>query len=140
FSGATFVVPTSYTGVQSVVATDTNHNSGSFSFTVTAATISLSPAGGPVGTTVTITGGTFVASSSITIDFDGVAVATTQANSLGQIPSGVTYQIPLTTAGAHSFTAFDTSLNSAFATFTVAPSITITSPTSASGVVGSSVT
>ena len=140
FFGATFIVPTAYTGVQTVVATDTNSNSGSFSFTVSAATISLSPSSGTVGTTVTIAGGNFVASSSITIDFDGAAIATTQANSLGQIPSGVTYQIPVTTAGAHSFTAFDTSLNSGFATFTVIPSITITSPTSASGVVGSSVT
>ena len=87
--------------------------------------INLSPSIGPVGTSVTVSGNGFTPNSKMTITFKGETVATTTANVYGEIPSGITFDIPSYSFGSYSVTATDTSSNTAEATFTIAPMETI---------------
>ena len=132
---ATFTVPASVSGGQTVTSTD-GTNSPTATFTATSA-ITLNPSSGAVGSTVTVTGSGFAASSSITIKYDGTTVATTTSTSSGSLPSGVTFSVPASVAGSHTVSATDASSNTASVTFTLTPSISL-SPTS--GNVGSTVT
>ena len=104
--------------------------------------LSLSPTSGPIGQVVTVSGQGFAPNSLLVALFDSSPVPfsfTTDAS--GNIPSGATFTVPQgLTAGTHAVTIFDGKYNYANATFTVVPSITITSPVCATGVVGSSVT
>ncbi len=86
-----------------------------------ATSINLSPPSGPVGTSVTVSGGGFIPNSSIIITFNGNFVATTTATAYGVIPSGTTFVIPSSTLGSYTITASDTSSNSAWANFTLTP-------------------
>src|SRR2546422_489444 len=102
--------------------------------------ISLNPSSGPTGTSVTVTGSNFVASSTVTIALDGTNLATTPATvtttSTGSFSASVT--IPSSTAAPHTISATDAASNSASAQFTVTtPAITL-NPTS--GPTGTSVT
>ncbi len=83
--------------------------------------INLSPSIGPVGTSVTVSGNGFTPNSKMTITFKGETVATTTTNVYGEIPSGITFDIPSYSFGSYSVTATDTSSNTARATFTIAP-------------------
>jgi hypothetical protein len=136
FSGFTFTVPESYRGTHMVKGTDASGNYATVDFT-TLQKITVTPASGAVGDTVTINGTGFAASSSVTFYFDDVSVGTaTYTNSNGSFTNN-TFTIPSTSRGSHTIKAQDASGNYAIATFTVAHKITIT-PTS--GVSGISVT
>ena len=72
---AMFAVPSSVPGIYTVQATDGSGNTAYASFTVTSG-ITLSPTSGVVGTTVTVSGSSFAASSTITIKFAGATQTT----------------------------------------------------------------
>jgi hypothetical protein len=92
----------------------------------TAPAIALSPWIGPVGTSVTVSGAHFAASSAMTIKYDGTQVATTTTTTSGTIPSDAVFTIPASAFGAHEVTATDASGKSATNTFGVSsPSINI---------------
>ena len=133
-----FTVPTSTSGSHTIMAVDANANSASNQFTVSAPTINLNINNGRIGTSVTVSSGSnFFPSSTVTITWDGVTVATAQATSTGTLPSGIQFNVPPSTAGVHNIVAND-GVNSASSQFTVsAPTITL-NPTH--GVVGTMVT
>ena len=118
---ATFTVPASASGAQMVTLTDGTNSPSPATFTVTSA-FSLSPTSGAVGSSVTVTGSGFAASSIITIQFDGVTQTTSPAtvttDTLGSF-SGVTFTVPSSTVGSHTVSATDVSSNSASAAFVV---------------------
>ena len=91
-----------------------------------ATSINVSPSSGPVGTSVTVSGGGFIPNSPITITFNGNTVATTTATAYGEIPLGTTFVIPSSMPGSYIITATDTSSDSASANFTLPPMETIT--------------
>lgn len=99
-------------------------------FTVTAGTMELDPAKGPVGTEVAITGAEFSGGKSIAISYDGAAVdiagGDTKTDSSGEFVS--TILIPDSTAGKHTITV-TVSGSQVSADFTVEPEL-ILNPTS----------
>ena len=105
-----------------------------------APSISLSPTYGQGGSTVTLSGNGFAASSKITVTFNGVSLLTTLSTvtttASGSIPSGATFSVPTIADGTYTVTATDAhtpAANTASSTFivdTVAPSVSITAPTS----------
>jgi len=136
FSGATFTVPESYGGTHTVKGSDASGSSPTVNFT-TLQNITITPASGAVGDTITINGTGFAAGSTITFYFDTISVTATAAtNTVGSFTNN-TFAIPSTSRGSHTIKAQDASGNYATATFTVAHKITITP---ASGVSGTTVT
>ncbi|MDE1814927.1 MAG: IPT/TIG domain-containing protein, partial [Thaumarchaeota archaeon] len=104
-----------------------------------AASITLSPNSGLVGTTVTISGSGFSAlDGTSTVTYDGVTVITggTCNQSLGSI-SGCTFSVPASTAGAHTVQVTAGS-DIPTATFTVSPTI-LDAAVPTSGPVGTTV-
>src|SRR5207249_11693095 len=75
---ATFKIPKSTAGTHTVTATDASGDFASKTFKVISST-SLSPYTGHVGTTETVTGTGFAASSTVTITFGGVTQTTSPA-------------------------------------------------------------
>ena len=144
---AKFDVPAGITGGSyTISATDETGRLGIATFTVLGqgASISLSPASGKAGTTVTVTGSGFASNVAITIKSDGNIVATNPATvtttSTGAFTATIT--IPTTaSAGNHMITA-SSNLNTATANFNVvtqtSQSSIMLSPTSVTP--GSSVT
>jgi hypothetical protein len=136
FSSATFTVPESYRGDHTVKGTDASGSSPTVDFTVSQK-ITVTPASGGVGDTVSINGSGFAASSTITFYFDTASVSgTTPTNNKGSFTFN-TFTIPSSSRGSHTIKARDDSGNYATAAFTVAHKITI-APTS--GVSGTKVT
>jgi hypothetical protein len=101
-----------------------------------AASITLSPSSGNVGTSVTASGGGFLSNSQITIAFNGIKVKTVTATSYGAIPSGTTFTVPSSPYGSCTVTATDTSSNSASAIFTLTPLDHFAVTTSGGGSIG----
>ena len=133
-SGAIFTVPQgSTTGSKTVNIIDSKFNYASANFTVTTPSITVTPQTGPVGTTITVTGSNFITNSPITIEFDGNSVATNPstvtANAVGSFSA--TFNVA-GTAGGHQVLASD-AINSAYSSFTITPSITITPITGLNG-------
>jgi hypothetical protein len=130
---ATFTVPASVAGAQTVTFTD-NTNSPTASFTVTPA-INLSPSQGATSVKVKVTGNGFAANSAVTIKFDGANVNSTTSTSTGAIPSsGVIFTVPSSAiVGSHTVTATDASSNSASAIFTVTGTPVVVASTNANG-------
>src|SRR5207302_1082467 len=92
-----------------------------------------------VGSSATISGTGFSASTAVTATYDGSAVTlspTTLTNASGSF-SGAGFTVPASTAGAHTVIA-TAGGQSASATYTATPALGPPSPTS--GTVGSSVT
>jgi hypothetical protein len=141
FAGSTFTVPASPNGPQVLVFFDSaapTPNSAQATYTVISGVI-LSPSSGNVGTSVTVFGIGFTASSPITGTFNGSPVAlsgNTTTDATGSF-AGVTFIVPASKAGANTVTITDASSKSGSATFTVIPYISL-SPTS--GNAGSTVT
>ena len=80
-----------------------------------AQTVGVSPAQGPVGTTVTVTGTGFAANTTVIVTYDGTQVATST------IAADGTFSVTLTpsgVAGSHTITATD-GINTATSTFTI---------------------
>ncbi len=129
FSGATFTVPESYRGTHTVKGSDVSGYSPSVNFTVSPK-ITVTPASGVVGDTVTINGTGFAASSSIIFSFDAQSVSASTTTTNGSFTNN-TFAIPASSRESHTIKAQDASANYATATFTVGHKITIT-PTSGS--------
>ena len=99
--------------------------------------ISLSPASGLVGTSVTVTGTGFAASKIVTLNWDGGALTCTSGCSTDATGSFTGhFAVPSATAGAHIVKATDASSNSAQATFTVVTQYQVTF--TSSGIAGDS--
>jgi hypothetical protein len=131
FSGSTFTVPSglsvSTAGAHPVVFQAGTWVSPSQTFTITP-TVSLSPTTGHVGDTVTISGSGFAASSALTVKYDGTTQTTSPASpttTSAGVVSSVTFTVPASVAGSHTVSVTDASSNSASATFTVTPQITL---------------
>jgi len=105
------------------------------SIPVLAASVSVSPASGPVGTTVTITGTDFDPSISITVLFD----STTMLSNIVSSASGAwsaSFTVPASVSGGHAIVAYGGS-NTYSAYFYTIPAIALSKT---SGAPGSSVT
>jgi IPT/TIG domain len=143
FAAAIFTVPSQTEGSKTVTFSDSvtpTHNTAFTTFTLSP-TVTLSSTSDPVGTTITLSGSNFAASSRISVKYDGSTLTTSPAtvttSSSGVIPLGVTFTVPASSAGIHTVTVTDASSNIGSATFSVISTITL-SPTS--GNVGTTVT
>jgi hypothetical protein len=125
-------------------ATTTDNLTAEGTFTVTKPTISISPATGPKGSSVTVTGAGWLPGTTIgatvQITFNGVIVVTTTPDASGNIIAAI--NVPATAlvgAGANTIGAADGIVNSATAaTFTVPGAALTVTPTE--GPVATSVT
>jgi hypothetical protein len=79
--------------------------------------VSEKPVRGSAGSSVTMMGTGFAASSAITVTFNGVAVGTGTTDSTGSFT--LTYQVPNDAAGSYSVVAKDAASNMATAKFTI---------------------
>jgi hypothetical protein len=107
--------------------------------------IALSPTSGPLGTSVTVSGSGFSASSTLTFLYDGQVVATTPSSVTstagGAIPPGVTFVVPTSPGGPNSVLVVDSNQLFGAATFTVSPGPTLNiNPSSATHGVSTTVT
>jgi hypothetical protein len=125
FSVAT-TVPASVRGTHTVQGYDV-YGYASTSFT-TYSKITVTPASGAVGDNISISGSGFAASQSITVTFNGVAMATTPAAVTTTVGSfgPATLTIPTIARGSYTVRAQDVSGNYATATFATTQSITLT--------------
>jgi len=123
YSGS-ITVPTKTSGAKTVTITDAALNAPTTSFTVLAPTLVLTPNHGPVGTVVTITGDNYIPSQTLTVTNTDGATSTVTANASGSIPASSTITIESTEIGAQSVTCSD-GTNTATATFTIEPKITV---------------
>jgi large repetitive protein len=120
-------VPPAPSGLETVVATD-GSNSATDTFTVLSSVI-LSPADGPPGTLVTVNGYGFLASTTVTVDFNGGAVTTTPSpcvtNSAGSFACKFT--VAVVPYGMYTVKGTD-GVNSPSAPFTVTASLNFVAP------------
>ena len=93
----------------------------------------IKPDKGVVNRSITISGGGFVASATITIKFGSTTVTTTSSNSSGGFST--TFKVPQATAGAHIVTVTD-GTNSISKSFTVVTNLALKPK---SGAVGASI-
>lgn len=123
----TFQIPPVARGSYAITVTDGHSNSDTslYPFTVTPKITVVDPVLGPEGTTVTISGNGFEASSSVDILFDNVVVGTTTALANGTLASGSTIVIPEGTKGTHTIKGVDSVGPSAVINFTITPKITL---------------
>jgi IPT/TIG domain-containing protein len=124
---ATFTVPASVAGVHTVLLKDASNNQATATFTV-APQITLTPSTGNPGSTDSISGTGFAATSAISATFNSSAVAlggTTTTGATGSF-SAATYTVPSLTAAPYALAVTDASSNSGSATFTISAVQTIT--------------
>ncbi len=133
---ATFVVPTSTTGLKTIIASDGTNNPTS-PLTISSGLV-LSPSSGPNGTKVTISGTNFAASKVFTFTFNGTSVTTTPVKTTSTAAGAITGSTFVIGApsGLNILLANDTAATNA--TFTVTTSGISLSPSS--GVLGQTVT
>ena len=110
----TFSVPQSATGTRPVIITD-GTRSATFSFAVTPS-VTVTPATGYVGTSVTVKGTGFTGNGQISIRYDATQFTTTSANSVGSFT--VIFNAPASKGGNHSIIVSD-SVNTVTATFSM---------------------
>jgi hypothetical protein len=145
----TFGVPSSTSGAKTVVASGNDvgtvaGDTASATFTVTTPAITLSPAQGPKGVTVTVTGSGFTQNTPInTFTFGGTPPGTQSCTSQTTTPTGAftcTFVVPPNTAGGYTAvaTGSDGGSDTASATFTITTPSIVLSPNT--GHVGASVT
>jgi hypothetical protein len=94
---------------------------------VLAASLTLSPSRGTVGSTVTIDGSGFTASTDFTLKFDSTSIDTVSSDDSGVLDS-YELEVPEKQAGAHTITVGTTSK-----TFTIIPKITLSKTSAAPG-------
>ena len=141
-SGTVFDVPAVAPGPYYVDLTSETPVNASAPFTVTLASVLLSPEQGEVGSTIGLNGSGYVDGATYAYCFEAElaacpgGAATFSATAGGLIPSGVSLGVPPTPAGTYSVAvAFGFSLV-AYASFSVQPSLSLSPP---SGPVGTSV-
>lgn len=115
----TFTVPKLPGGSHTFQARDASSNSSTVSFALTQG-ITISPASGPAGTTVHVTGNSFGAGVAIAINFDGARVATSPSSPTTDAGGAFTasFTAPPGSGGPHTITVSDGTL-SATAAFTI---------------------
>jgi hypothetical protein len=128
----TISIPVAAYGNHSISVTSTGDTSTPQVLTVTPNLLSSSYSTN-VGTTLTVYGTGYTASTSVAVKFDGVTYVSATTNTLGSFSASFT--IPQTTAGSHLVVATDSLTRSSTLNVSVAPKITLGS---ASGSVGSS--
>ncbi|MGH9909628.1 MAG: Ig-like domain repeat protein, partial [Nitrososphaerales archaeon] len=105
------------------------------------ASISITPASGPVGTLVSVTGTNFLPNTPITIRYDGNVITTTPSaitsNSVGGFSAS--FNVPTSTSAGHSVSATD-GTRSASKTFTVNSLTSVASSTKVTSSINPSVT
>jgi hypothetical protein len=116
----TFEVMSSHGGIYNLSATD-NTYSATVSFSVTGAAV-LSPTAGPAGSSVTVTGSSFLAGNTIIVRYEGSQVASAITDGLGGFTT--TLKIPESPAGNHAITVSD-SASTVTVYFTVTPEATL---------------
>jgi len=121
FTGATFTVPSATAGAKTVIFT-AGATSAPTTFTITVVgvpTIVLTPTSGPVGTTVTVDGTGFAATSAITIRFNSVVMTTLPAT-VNTVAGAFTctFAVPAVADGDYAVSATDASSGTDSATFT----------------------
>jgi hypothetical protein len=135
----TLSVPSGTSG-SAVDATNAGGQVGATTFGVTVPEITVAPGQGPAGAVVTVSGAGFSESSTVSLNFDGVAVSSCSSGSLTTDPSGAfscVVSVPSGTSGT-TVTATDVGGQMATGTFTVTvPAITV-NPTQ--GPIGATVT
>ncbi len=139
FTGCTFVVPPDTAGPHTVTATDTHSGSAVATFVVIPTLTIISSTSGNVGSVVTLSGSGYAGTSAVMFYFDLTKTAGGPCTTLtsGSF-AGCTFVVPPSTAGLHLVSGIDPHLNLALTTFSVLPSLAITS--SPVGIVGSTVT
>ncbi|MFC1864292.1 beta strand repeat-containing protein [Chloroflexota bacterium] len=129
---ATFTVPHSVYGAHTVTASDGIFNT-STTLRVTQF-ITVSPAPGEVGSSVTVIGSGFSSSAAITVNLDGTRATSSTSDAYGDF--SVNFTVPATTGGIHTIAASG-GIVSASATFSVLSTMRLSA---SSGHVGASVT
>lgn len=134
----TIAIPASTKGDHTINVVDESRNEGEAVFTVVPK-ITISPASGKIGDSVTVSGTGFVKSKGVTITFDGDEVATDETDTYGSFEAD--FKVPEVAPGSHDMKAEDASRNSASAKFTITTSISISPVTSVAspGHVGSEI-
>jgi hypothetical protein len=136
FDSCTFTIPAAIAGPHTVAASDRGHtNTAAASYNVEPA-IDLNQTAGAVGSRAVVHGGGFAPNSPIALGFDDDRLATS-CTSDAKGSFRCVFTVPEATAGSHTVTALDTTyINSAEATYTVDPAISLSST---NGTVGGSV-
>jgi hypothetical protein len=121
----TLTLPTVAGGLHTLKAQDGSGNSAITSLSVTS-NISISPASGPSGTLVSLSGSGFQANENVSITYNGAIVTTVpspvQSDTAGSFT--VSFNVPPLPGGAYEIVASD-SINSAKAQFTSSAAATI---------------
>ena len=129
-SACAFTVPVVGAGVHSIQATDSSGDVASASFSVIPV---ISIAVGAGGESAVLVGLGFAAQGTVAVTFDGTAVASCKADTVGTV-SSCAFTVPLSAAGLHSISAVDSTGHVAIASFSVSPALSL-SPSA--GMVGS---
>lgn len=105
-SSATFVVPSTSRGTHTVKVQDAGSNYATTTFSVSTK-ITINPASGPSGTTVTVTGTGFAGSSTVTITYAGTAVVTNPSSVVTGSTGGftATFVVPVSPVGTYVVSA-----------------------------------
>ncbi len=125
FTNITLTIPNSTAGSHLVKGTDTSGDSLSISFLILPK-VTVNPVSGIAGSQVDLSGTGFRASSSVAIYFDDESVKTAQTNSTGTF-SSVSFNVPESYQGSHTIKAQDAGGNMASASFSVSPTVSISS-------------
>lgn len=137
FANTSLVVPSVAGGTHVISAKDTLGNSANTNFIVTGI-FSISPASGPVDTSVVVSGKGFLPNSHITVTYDGSTItaisSTLSSDASGNFSAG--FKVPASSTGGHIIAASD-GTNNINATFT-SQSTAASSPVN--GPVGTAVT
>jgi hypothetical protein len=116
----TFEVASSHGGVYNIGATD-NSYSATVNFSVTGSAV-LSPTAGPAGSTVTVTGSSFLPGYTVIVRYEGLQLTSAVTDGVGSFST--TLKIPESPAGNHAITAAD-STSTVTVYFTVTPEATL---------------
>jgi hypothetical protein len=120
-----------YTVTAHATVTGVGSVNGVYSFSVNDPAITVTPTQGPVGSTVTVSGTGFAASTATTLKFDNVAVATCTSGTLTTDTAGTfscSFKVPSGTSGT-TVSSSVASVVQASATFTVTTPTIAISPT-----------
>jgi hypothetical protein len=121
-----FTVPDVAAGAYDILAEDEDDDDiyAEAVFTVVISTaITVTPTSGNVDDEVDVSGSDFGAVKSVTLYLDNISVGTATTGAEGNFTA--TFNIPASTQGSHTVKAEDTDGNSATATLTVEPKITV---------------
>ena len=124
FVNATINVPASYGGNHSVTAADYAGASPALTYNISS-TINLSANTGAVGSSFTVSGTGFAASSVLSFFFDSTAISVNTSTDTTGSFSNVAVTIPVISGGTHTFKVQDASSNSVTKSFSVTATMTI---------------